>query len=59
MATQTYATHRHNPKLTGVGFLLLIVAAVAFALRWFEHRRTADVRRRAGGADGVESGRCS
>jgi hypothetical protein len=36
MSTQTYATHRHNPKLTGIGFLFLVVAAVAFALRWFD-----------------------
>jgi len=37
MSTQTYATHRHNPQLTGVGFLFLVVAAVAFALRWFNY----------------------
>jgi hypothetical protein len=36
MSTQTYATHRHNPQLTGIGFLFLVVAAVAFGLRWFE-----------------------
>jgi hypothetical protein len=36
MSTQTYATHRHNPKLTGVGFLFLVVAAVAFGLRAFD-----------------------
>jgi len=35
MATQTYATHRHNPKLTGIGFLFVLAAIVAFALRWF------------------------
>jgi uncharacterized protein DUF6526 len=35
MATQTYATHRHNPKLTGVGFLFVTIAVVAFVLRWF------------------------
>ena len=35
MPTQDYATHRHNPKLTGIGFLCLLVAVVAFALRWF------------------------
>ena len=35
MATQTYATHRHNPRLTGIGFLFLVVAIVAFTLRWF------------------------
>jgi uncharacterized protein DUF6526 len=35
MATQTYSTHRHNPKLTGIGFLLVLVAIVAFSLRWF------------------------
>lgn len=36
MATQTYATHRHNPKMTGIGFLFVLIAIVAFALRWFE-----------------------
>ncbi|MEP7306249.1 MAG: DUF6526 family protein [Acidobacteriota bacterium] len=35
MSTQTYATHRHNPKLTGIGFLLLVAAGLLFALRWF------------------------
>src|SRR5213593_4693697 len=35
MATQTYESHRHNPKLTGIGFLFLSLAAVAFGLRWF------------------------
>src|SRR5262245_51584563 len=35
MNTQTYATHRHNPKLTTVGYLFLLLAIVAFALRWF------------------------
>jgi len=35
MPTQDYATHRHNPKLTGIGFLCLLIAVVAVALRWF------------------------
>jgi hypothetical protein len=35
METQSYANHRHNPKLSFVGFLLLLLAIVAFALRWF------------------------
>jgi hypothetical protein len=35
MATQDYATHRHNPKLTGIGFLFLVISLVAFVLRWF------------------------
>ncbi len=35
MDTQSYATHRHNPRLTFVGFLFLALALVAFALRWF------------------------
>ena len=35
MATQTYATHRHQPKLTGIGFLFVLIAIVALALRWF------------------------
>ncbi len=36
MATQSYATHRYNPKPTGIGFLFVVLALVAFALRWFE-----------------------
>jgi len=36
METQTYANHRHNPKLSAIGFLFLLVAVVAFALRWFQ-----------------------
>ncbi len=35
MATQTYKTHRHNPKLTSLGFLFLALSIVAFGLRWF------------------------
>jgi hypothetical protein len=35
MTTQTYATHRHRPKLTGAGFLFVLLAVVAFTLRWF------------------------
>jgi hypothetical protein len=36
MATQSYATHRHNPKPTGIGFLFVVLALVAFSLSWFE-----------------------
>jgi len=36
MPTQDYATHRHNPTLSAIGFLFLLVAVVAFTLRWFE-----------------------
>ena len=38
MATQkiqNYATHRHNPKMSGIGFLFLLLAIVSFVLRWF------------------------
>jgi hypothetical protein len=35
MAEQTYATHRHQPRLTGTGFLLVLVSIVALTLRWF------------------------
>jgi hypothetical protein len=35
MPTQDYASHRHNPKLTGIGFLFLVVSIVGFGLRWF------------------------
>jgi hypothetical protein len=33
---QTYETHRHNPQLTGIGFSFVVIALVAFGLRWFE-----------------------
>ena len=36
MATQNYATHRHNPKMTGIGFMFLVLSIVAFGLRWFQ-----------------------
>jgi hypothetical protein len=36
MAQQTYATHRHNPMPTTVGALFVLIAIVAFALRYFE-----------------------
>ena len=36
MPTQDYATHRHNPKLTAIGFLFLMISLVAFVLRWFD-----------------------
>jgi uncharacterized protein DUF6526 len=35
MATQTYENHRHNPRLTGIGFFFVLLSLVAFALRWF------------------------
>lgn len=35
MATQSYESHRHNPTLTGIAFLFLMLAGVGFALRWF------------------------
>jgi len=40
MATQTYETHRHNPKPTGIGFLFLVAAAIALTLAWFDVGRT-------------------
>jgi len=36
MPTQDYASHRHNPQMTGIGFMFLVIATVGFALRWFE-----------------------
>jgi len=36
MATQTYETHQHKPKLTGIGYLFLVTAAIALGLRWFD-----------------------
>jgi len=35
MPTQNYASHRHNPKMTGIGFAFLVIALIAFGLRWF------------------------
>jgi hypothetical protein len=35
MPTQDYATHRHNPRLTGVGFMFVLLGVVGFVLRWF------------------------
>ena len=35
MAPQTYETHRHNPKMTGIGFMFLMLGVIALALRWF------------------------
>jgi hypothetical protein len=35
MATQTYETHRHNPRLTGIGFFFVLLSLIALALRWF------------------------
>lgn len=32
---QSYENHRHNPKLTRVGFLLLLIAIAGFALSFF------------------------
>ena len=30
MSTQTYATHRHQPRMTGIGFMFLVIAIVGF-----------------------------
>jgi len=30
MPTQTYATHRHQPRMTGIGFMFLVLAIVGF-----------------------------
>ncbi|HUK34668.1 MAG TPA: DUF6526 family protein [Vicinamibacterales bacterium] len=35
MDTQSFANHRHNPKLSAIGFLFLLISVVGFALRWF------------------------
>ena len=35
MATQTYSTHRHPPKMTIASFLFLVLAIIGFALRGF------------------------
>ena len=35
MAAQTYATHRHPPRTTGIGFAFLLIGIVGFALRGY------------------------
>ena len=40
MAMQTYATHRHNPRLTGIGFLFALIAIVACVLAAFDVAET-------------------
>jgi len=35
MPTQTFENHRHNPQLTGIGFLFFVIAIVGLVLRWF------------------------
>ena len=35
MATQSFESHAHQPRLTGAGFGFVVIALVAFALRWF------------------------
>ena len=34
MATQTYETHRHVPRLTGIGFAFVLVISVARFATW-------------------------
>jgi hypothetical protein len=36
MAGQSYTNHVHRPVLAGVGYLFLVLAWIAFALRWFQ-----------------------
>lgn len=36
---QTYATHRHRPRLTAAAFALAIAALVCFVYHWFSPRR--------------------
>jgi hypothetical protein len=33
MPTQTYETHRHSPRLTGIGFLFVLLSIAALGLR--------------------------
>ncbi len=33
---QRYENHRHNPRLTRIGFILLFVAIASFVLRFFD-----------------------
>jgi hypothetical protein len=35
METQSYEHHAHSPTAARVGFVLLLIAWIAFALRWF------------------------
>ena len=40
MAMQTYETHRHNPTLSGIGFLFVLIAIVACVLAAFDVAET-------------------
>ena len=35
-STQNYATHRHNPKMSGIGFGFFLISLIGFGLRWFQ-----------------------
>jgi hypothetical protein len=35
MATQNYANHRHNPKMTSLGSAFSVLSLISFGLRWF------------------------
>jgi hypothetical protein len=35
MPSQTYENHRHTPRLTGIGFLCVLLATAGFVARWF------------------------
>ena len=36
MTTQSYANHRHNPQMSGIGFMFLLLSIVSLVLRWFQ-----------------------
>ena len=35
MPTQSFENHRHTPRLTGIGYLFVVVGIVGLSLRWF------------------------
>jgi hypothetical protein len=35
MPTQSFENHRHAPRLTGIGFVFVVVGIVGLTLRWF------------------------
>ena len=35
MPTQSFENHRHAPRLTGIGFLFVVIGIVGLSVRWF------------------------
>ena len=35
MPTQSFENHRYRPRLTGIGFLFVVIGIVGLSVRWF------------------------